>query len=159
MVGLGGNLNGPLGGPADYLEAAIRHLEQEDGLQLLARSRFYRSAPWGREDQAEFVNAVVSIASNPGPRSLLDRLLGVEDVLGRHRAERWGPRLIDLDLLTFDGVETEEDGLILPHPRMHQRAFVLVPLLELESGFVIPGKGRAIDFLDLIGDSQRVEAL
>lgn len=159
LVGLGANLEGPLGGPVDYIEAALRRLEADGDIETLARSRLYRSAPWGNPDQDDFVNGVVALSTGLDPRSLLDRLLFIESELGRRRGERWGPRLIDLDLLSFDDLEFEEEGLCLPHPRMHERAFVLFPLLEIDPEFTVPGKGPAADFLDAIGSAQRVEPL
>ncbi|MDX1555678.1 MAG: 2-amino-4-hydroxy-6-hydroxymethyldihydropteridine diphosphokinase, partial [Xanthomonadales bacterium] len=88
--------------------------------------------------------------------TLLDTLLSVEAELGRKRGEKWGPRLIDLDLLSFDEMVLETEHLSLPHPFMHQRAFVLVPLLELDPDFVIAGRGRADECLATLGDSEQV---
>lgn len=159
FVGLGSNQTGPLGGPADYLAEALERLAACDGLELLRHSRLYRSAPWGKADQGDFINAVAELSTGLTPLELLERLLAVENALGRRRGERWGPRLIDLDLLSFDDVQLEDERLVLPHPRMHERAFVLVPLLELDAGFQVPGKGRAADLLAEIGEAQRVVPL
>lgn len=162
FVGLGGNQAGPLGGPRDYIEAAVERLAALQGIEVLRRSRLYRSAPWGHADQSDFTNAVLELETGLPARTLLDRLLEVERQLGRERQEhqaQWGPRLIDLDLLAFDDAETHSEALNLPHPRMHQRAFVLVPLLELEPDFEIPGRGRADQCLAAIGDEQRVDPL
>lgn len=159
LIGLGGNLEGPQGSPQDYIETALGRLASEPCIQVIRCSRLYRSAPWGNPDQDDFVNAVAELSTGLGPLELLDRLLSVEQALGRRRGEKWGPRLIDLDLLCFDEFEIEGKRLSLPHPRMHQRAFVLKPLLDLDPDFVIPGKGPAREFLEAMGDSQRLEAL
>ena len=159
LIGLGSNMEGPLGSPKDYIQAALEQLASEPSIELIRSSPLYRSAPWGNPDQDDFVNAVAELATELGPLELLDRLLSVEDALGRRRGDKWGPRLIDLDLLSFDDLEIEEKRLSLPHPHMHQRAFVLLPLLNIDPGFIIPGKGLARHFLDNIGDAQRLERL
>lgn len=156
-LGLGSNLPGRLGGPADYVEAALQRLSTADGIELLRRSSLYRSAPWGETAQGDFINAVAEFSSDLSAGELLDTMLAIESELGRRRGGKWGPRLIDLDLLCFDDLEVETMQLTLPHPRMHQRAFVLIPLLELDPDFVIPGRGRADQCLAELGDSQRVE--
>ena len=156
FVGLGSNLSGPLGQPVDYLDAAIDRLADCEGLYVQARSTYYTTKPWGNEDQPAFVNAVVEIHSSISPQGLLETLLAIEENLGRRRSEKWGPRLIDLDLLCFDELQQQSETLELPHPHMHERAFVLVPLLELEPDFLIPGKGRAKEILDSLGDEQSV---
>jgi 2-amino-4-hydroxy-6-hydroxymethyldihydropteridine diphosphokinase len=139
-IGLGSNQ----GDSAGLLEAALARLAAEPGLTLLRRSRLYRSPPWGFTEQPEFVNAVAEFESELQPGRLLERLQATERGLGREPAvRRWGPRRIDLDLLTCGELRMRSDDLVLPHPRMHQRAFVLVPLLELEPGFTIPGIGSA----------------
>lgn len=159
MVGLGGNLAGPLGDPDDYIAAAVDRLEASDGVFSLRVSGLYRTAPWGRTDQEEFCNAVAEVICGLPAGQLLDELLDIERRLGRRRGVRWGPRHVDLDLLTFDCVTKTSERLTLPHPRMHQRAFVLVPLLELDAEFEIPGKGRADACLAALGDSQQVVPL
>lgn len=116
----------------------------------------YRTPAWGKTDQADFFNAVAGIRYRGEPESLLKLLLSIEDSLGRLRGEKWGPRLIDLDLLSFDGLQLDTPDLRLPHPHMHERAFVLVPLLELEPDFQIPGRGRADACLAALDDAQSV---
>ena len=151
-IGLGGNSKDS----GDLLRRALELLAAEPAITLLRRSRCYRTPPWGMRDQPEFVNAVAELATELPPLSLLDRILGIERRLGRVRkGPRWGPRSIDLDLLTYDEWELQSDELELPHPRMHLRAFVLVPLLEVEPEFVIPGRGAAIDWLRRIDPSER----
>lgn len=157
-IGLGGNREDS----ADLIVQALERLAAQPGVMLLRRSVDYRSPPWGVTDQPDFVNAVAELETTLGPEELLQRLLKVESDLGRRRAgARWGPRCIDLDLLTYEQQEHRSAELQLPHPRMHLRAFVLVPLLELEPDFVIPGRGTAADCLDRIGASEagRVQPL
>lgn len=156
FIGLGGNQQGALGGPSDYIARALDRIAAGGAIDLVKCSKLYRSAPWGNTDQDDFINAVAEVSTALDARALLGFLLDVEGRLGRHRAERWGPRLIDLDLLSFDDSVCQEEGLSLPHPRMHERAFVLIPLLEIDPEFVIPGKGRADRFLEAIGESQVV---
>ena len=100
-------------------------------MTVLRTSRVYETEPVGGPPQPAFLNAVAEVETRLEPRELLDACLAAEDALGRVRAERWGPRTIDLDVLTYDDEVVDEPGLQIPHPRIHERAFVLVPLLEL----------------------------
>ena len=157
-IGLGGNREDS----ASLLEAALTRLAAAPRLKLLRRSRLYRSPPWGVLDQPDFVNAVAEFETELSPRELLADLKATEGRLGREpQTRRWGPRSIDLDLLTYENLQVRSDELELPHPRMHLRAFVLVPLLELEPDFLIPGIGLAADCLDTIdpGETAAVAAL
>jgi len=139
-LGLGGNARDS----RRLLAEALKRLQATPGVEVLRASRSYRSAPWGMTEQPDFVNAVAELESDLQPEELLGILQQVEQALGRKRSgKRWGPRNIDLDLLSCDGLERHTDRLQLPHPRMHLRAFVLVPLLELEPSFQIPGLGSA----------------
>jgi len=139
-IGLGGNR----ADSGDLVERALSRLDSAPGVRVLRRSGQYRSAPWGMSGQADFVNAVAELETSLPPDTLLRRMLAIEDELGRVRTgPRWGPRCIDLDLLTYGTMDLQSDELVLPHPRMALRAFVLVPLLELEPDFVIPGVGPA----------------
>ena len=128
-VGLGSNL----GDRSRNLSRALEELERLGG--LARRSSIYRTVPWGRVDQPEFLNAVVVLETELAPRELLDALLAIERRLGRTDGERWGPRVIDLDLLLYDDVTIEEEGLRVPHQRLQERAFVLVPLAEVDHRF------------------------
>ena len=157
-IGLGGNRDDSV----RLLEAALERLASRPRLTLLRRSRLYRSPPWGFADQPEFVNAAAEFETRLLPLELLAELQATERLLGREpQTRRWGPRSIDLDLLAYGNLEMRSDDLVLPHPRMHQRAFVLVPLLELEPGFVIPGIGPAGDCLGKMdpGEAAAVRAL
>ncbi len=156
MIGLGSNLEGPLGGPEKYLELALAGLARTEGVSALRCSGFYRSSPWGKPDQDEFVNAVAEASCTLEPVALLRVLLDLEKDLGRLRAEKWGPRLIDLDLLCLGELRLDSEGLVLPHPHMHERAFVLVPLLDLIPDFEIPGIGPARKCLAKLDGQQSV---
>lgn len=154
-VGLGGNREDS----ARLIDRALARIAGCPEVRVLRRSALYRTPPWGVTDQPDFVNAVAELETGVPAPELLQLLLRIESDLGRQRGgARWGPRCIDLDLLAYDGLECRTDTLELPHPRMHLRAFVLVPLLELEPGFVIPGRGPAADFLDRI-DAGEVAAV
>ncbi len=148
-VGLGSNLDTPL----DQLDTALRRLSQLQGTTLLRVSRFYRTKPWGREDQPDFVNAVAELSTTLPPLDLLDALIGIERAHGRRRIERWGPRTLDLDLLLYDSQSLESPRLQLPHPRMHERAFVLAPLADLVPGLHIGKRGTVQELRDAIGGS------
>ena len=131
-VGLGSNLGDR--------EALIREAAAEIGAARL--SSIAETEPWGYEDQPRFLNAVAEVETELSPRQLLELLLEVERRLGRVRSgPRWGPRTIDLDLLLYGSERLREPGLEVPHPRLHERAFVLEPLAELDSGLEIPGIG------------------
>jgi 2-amino-4-hydroxy-6-hydroxymethyldihydropteridine diphosphokinase len=128
-IGLGSNL----GDPAANVRAAFDAL-RELGV-VTARSRLYRTKPWGRTDQPDFCNAAAIVETSLPPRALLDRLKELENRLGRTPSERWGPRAIDFDILFYDDVRIDEPGLRIPHPRLLERAFALVPLAEIEERF------------------------
>lgn len=143
-VGLGSNLSDP----AERVRGALNDLAGLPRTRLRAASRLYRTPPWGVEDQPEFINAVAALETGLAPAELLASLQSLERKAGRERrGEKWGPRVLDLDILLFGDTVREDSRLTLPHPRMHQRAFVLVPLLELEPNIEIPGRGPAADAL------------
>jgi 2-amino-4-hydroxy-6-hydroxymethyldihydropteridine diphosphokinase len=151
-IGLGGNREDS----GELVRQSLALLAAAPGISVVRGSRQFRSAAWGLTEQADFVNAVAQLATDLQPLPLLDQLLAIETRLGRERdGERWGPRCIDLDLLTYEDVRLDSTELILPHPSMHLRAFVLVPLLELEPGFVIPGVGPALSCLQDIDPRER----
>jgi len=137
FLGLGSNLGDRLA----HLEEAVRRLARTEGVDVARTSRVYETTPVG-PDQPDFLNAVAEVFTSLPARDLLGTCLAIEDSMGRVRTERWGPRVIDLDLLTYGTDEIDEPDLIVPHPRMHQRAFVLVPLLELEPHPLLPGGRR-----------------
>jgi 2-amino-4-hydroxy-6-hydroxymethyldihydropteridine diphosphokinase len=139
-VGLGANL----GDRAANLQAALGRLAASPGIEIVAVSSFRETDPVGYTDQPRFLNAAAAVETSLSPRELLDALLTVERSLGRTReGPRFGPRTIDLDLLLFGDELLEEPGLEVPHPRLHERAFALEPLVELEPALVVPGRGPA----------------
>ena len=135
-LGLGGNI----GDPASAMAAALRALDADERLDIAAVSSLYRTPPWGLTDQPDFLNAVASIDCRLDARDLLQLCLEVEASLKRVRDKRWGPRLIDIDILIFGDERIDEEGLQVPHPRMLERAFVIVPLAEIASDLAIGGR-------------------
>jgi 2-amino-4-hydroxy-6-hydroxymethyldihydropteridine diphosphokinase len=145
---------------AQLLEAALAELAGAPGVSVLRQSRRYRTAPWGLAGQPDFINAVAELETDLPPRLLLQLLLDTERRLGRDRSgPRWGPRCIDLDLLAYDDLRLQSAELVLPHPQMHLRAFVLVPLLELEPDFGIPGRGPAAACLQRLDPTERASVV
>ncbi|MXN65099.1 2-amino-4-hydroxy-6-hydroxymethyldihydropteridine diphosphokinase [Stappia sp. GBMRC 2046] len=126
-LGLGSNI----GDTKANLDEALRRLCEIDGIRLSARSSDYRTPPWGPVEQDDFRNACAVVETTLSARTLLDRCLDVEREMGRVRDQRWGPRLIDIDVLVYGDAKVDEEGLSIPHPRMGERAFVLVPLAEI----------------------------
>jgi 2-amino-4-hydroxy-6-hydroxymethyldihydropteridine diphosphokinase len=149
-IGLGSNLTDPCG----QLLHAFAELGRLPRSRLIARSSLYRSAPVGYADQPDFINAVAEIETGLGAHELLAALLDLERRHGRVREFRNGPRTLDLDVLLYDGLVCHEGGLTLPHPRMHERAFVLRPLQELAPALVIPGRGALADCLAACADQE-----
>ncbi|WP_274424521.1 2-amino-4-hydroxy-6-hydroxymethyldihydropteridine diphosphokinase [Chelativorans sp. YIM 93263] len=135
FLGLGGNI----GDPATTMAIALRTLDATDGVSVERVSSLYRTPPWGEVDQPDFLNAVAEVRTGLSARELLDACLSTERALKRERRERWGPRLIDLDILLYGEERIAGDGLEIPHPRMLGRAFVLVPLAEIAPGLTLDG--------------------
>jgi len=157
-VGLGGNL-GDVPQVLRDAAATLSGLADVTGLRL---SSLYRTPAWGRTDQPDFVNAVAAFDTTRAPMDLLDALLDIERAFGRTRSEdagdQWGPRTLDLDLLLYGDAVITLPGLTVPHPRLHERAFALVPLLELDADIAIPRIGPAVDALAHV-DRAGIEAL
>ena len=142
-VGLGSNL----GDREATLSGAVELLGGHDGIEIVAVSSFRETDPVGYLDQPRFLNGAVAIETSLAPAELLAALLDVERKLGRTReGPRYGPRLVDLDLLLIDGVTVDEPGLTVPHPRLHERAFALAPLAELDPELVVPGHGPVASY-------------
>ena len=137
-VGLGANL----GDREATIRAAVVALPG-----VVSVSSLRETDPVGKTDQPKFLNGVAALDTSLSPRELLDLLLSIERELGRERRERWGPRVIDLDLLLYGDEIVDEPGLNVPHPRLHERRFVLEPLAEIAPGLVIPGRGRVEELL------------
>lgn len=153
FVALGSNLLDP----AAQVRSAFGQLGCLPQTRALACSSLYLSAPVGYADQPPFINAVAQLETTLPPHALLDALLELERQHGRIRGIPNGPRTLDLDVLLYDGLVCHEHGLTLPHPRMHERAFVLRPLIELAPACVIPGYGPASECLARYCDGQQLE--
>jgi len=138
ILALGGNV----GDARATIAAALQELNDGTTVRLLKRSSDYTTPPWGVEDQPPFVNAVAEVSTTLTPDGMLARVQEVERIFGRDRAreQRWGPRTLDIDILAYDDLAVDIPGLTLPHPRMFQRGFVLVPLAEILPGRVIAGR-------------------
>jgi 2-amino-4-hydroxy-6-hydroxymethyldihydropteridine diphosphokinase len=139
FVGLGANLEDPRA----QIGHALELLAAEDGIEVVAVSTLRETDPVGYEDQPRFLNGAAELRTSLPPGELLERLLGIECSLGRVRGDgpRFGPRTIDLDLLLYGDEIVHEEGLEVPHPRLHERRFALEPLAELDPALEIPGRG------------------
>ena len=153
-VGLGANL----GEPRRQLTEAIIAMSGLPETRLAGHSSFYRTAPVGFEAQPEFLNAVAALDTRLAPGALLEGLQGIERRHHRERSFPNAPRTLDLDLLLFGDERIARPGLTVPHPRMHERAFVLQPLLELDPAISVPGKGKASTLLSACA-SQKIERM
>ncbi|HED18273.1 MAG TPA: 2-amino-4-hydroxy-6-hydroxymethyldihydropteridine diphosphokinase [Gammaproteobacteria bacterium] len=137
FIGLGSNLEHP----ESQVQRAIQALDGLPGSSVQAVSSLYRSAPMGPQDQPDYVNAVVQLATGLLPEELLDQLQRVEQVHGRERGQHWGPRTLDLDILLYGDAVIETECLQIPHPGLAQRNFVLYPLAEIDDHTMVPGLG------------------
>lgn len=153
FIGMGSNL----GDRKENLRRAVRALKLAPDILVKRVASLYRTAPVGVPDQPDFLNTVAEITTTLSPRELLVRLLAIEKNLGRVRGERWGPRVIDLDLLLYDKTEIVTEDLVIPHPRLEKRAFVVVPLAELAPDLVLPGGTRAALLAAKLMQEQLVE--
>jgi 2-amino-4-hydroxy-6-hydroxymethyldihydropteridine diphosphokinase len=151
ILALGTNI----GDRAANIDDAIRRLGEDGAIEIVARSKLYRTAPWGVTDQDWFVNACIGIRTGLTPHDLLKRCQAVESDMGRVRIERWGPRIIDVDILTIGDQEIHAPDLVVPHPLIAARAFVLVPLRDVAPELTLGGRSiddmlRALDASDVI---------
>lgn len=147
-VAIGSNLSDP----ARQVQDAFERLAGIRDLRLIARSRLYRTQPLGPQDQPEFVNACGGLLTQLSPEGLLEELTRIEVAMGKVAPSvRWGPRLIDLDLLLFANERRAGVGLTLPHPCVHERNFVLYPLADIAPTLTIPGHGRVAELMECIG--------
>ena len=140
-VGIGSNLDSP----RERVLEAIERMEALDATRIELRSHLYLTRPMGPQDQPNFVNAAVGLLTQLEPKDLLSGLLGIERSMGRERLERWGPRIIDLDLLWMVDLSVDEPGLTLPHPGVSRRNFVLYPLADIAPTIKIPEFGQVLD--------------
>ncbi|MCZ7415086.1 MULTISPECIES: 2-amino-4-hydroxy-6-hydroxymethyldihydropteridine diphosphokinase [unclassified Streptomyces] len=145
VLALGSNLGNRL----ETLQGAVDALEETPGLRVKAVSPVYETQPWGvdPESQPPYFNAVVLVKTTLPPSSLLERGQAIEEAFQRERSERWGPRTIDVDIVSYQDTVSGDPGLTLPHPRAHERAFVLVPWHDVDPEAEVPGVGTVADLL------------
>ncbi|GAA0385341.1 2-amino-4-hydroxy-6-hydroxymethyldihydropteridine diphosphokinase [Streptomyces luteireticuli] len=158
VLSLGSNLGNRL----ETLQGAVDALEDTPGVRVKAVSPVYETEPWGVEpgSQPAYFNAVVLVRTTLPPASLLERGHAIEEAFERVRDERWGPRTIDVDIVTYQDVVSDDPRLTLPHPRAHERAFVLVPWYDVDPEAVVPGRGPVAELLaglDLSGVRPRTD--
>ena len=154
-IGIGSNL----GDSTARVEAAFDAIGAIPDTRLLARSRLYRTRPFGPVQQGDFVNAVAGVLTQLAAHMLLDALRAIETTAGRVRAERWGPRTLDLDLLVYAQQRIDADGLSVPHPGIAERGFVLAPLHDIAPTLSVPGVGRVADLLRRLPDDGIAEVI
>ena len=155
-IGIGSNI----GDKVHQCEKAVSEIVKIDRHKLLAKSSLFKTQPIGYTSQDWFVNAVIEIETDLEPLDLLRSLKAIEARLGRTETFRWGPRVIDLDLLLFDQEEIQTEELQIPHPRFHERQFVLIPLAEIDRGLVHPVLKKTVgELLDNLKEDQGVEKL
>ena len=148
-----------LGDSRGMIERAVAALDAMPAITLTKMSSFYATPPWGVEDQPDFVNACALVETDYSPEDLLTACKDLEVALGREDAARWGPRLIDIDVLWMAGEVRETDRLTLPHPRMTARAFVLVPLSEIAPSLLVSGRSVADWTARLSADAAAIRRL
>lgn len=149
VISLGSNLGNRL----DTIQGAVDALEDTPGVRVKAVSPVYETQAWGVEpgSQPTYLNAVVLVKTTLPPSSLLERGQAIEEAFERVRDERWGPRTIDVDIVAYQGVVSDDPNLVLPHPRAHERAFVLVPWHDVDPEAEVPGRGAVADLLAGVG--------
>jgi 2-amino-4-hydroxy-6-hydroxymethyldihydropteridine diphosphokinase len=147
-VAIGSNLDDP----PTQVQTALGNLAALPLTRSLLRSRLYKTRPMGPQDQPYFMNAAAGLLTQLSAREVLDALLQIEQSMGRKRQERWGPRVIDLDLIWMTGENFNEPGLTLPHPGVSMRNFVLYPLADIAPTLAIPGHGIVSELLRAVGD-------
>lgn len=147
VLALGSNLDDRM----ENLQGGLDTLFDAPGLDFVAVSPVYETAPVGGPDQPDYLNAVLVVETTLSPRTLLERARNVEDAFHRTREVRWGPRTLDIDLITVGTEILTEPDLVLPHPRAHERAFILAPWYDVDPDAEIPGRGRVADLLRSVG--------
>ncbi len=155
LLSLGSNI----GDRAEYLRFAIKELAAHPQLTVKNISSLYQTAPWGNRNQADYYNAVVGLKTELSPRQLLSYINDIEKRAGRQRSYQWAARELDIDILLYDDLLISEEDLTIPHPYLHQRLFVLIPLREVCGNITIPGKSIIDDLLQECAPEQRVEAV
>ena len=159
-IGLGGNI----GDVADAFITALAALDARNDCAIVARSSVWRTPPWGKTDQPDFLNMCALLDTTLAPHALLDVCLALEAAAGRVRFERWGPRVLDIDVLAYGDLAVSDERLVVPHPRMFERAFVLAPLAEIAPDLHIGGKdvaslAQACDSAGMDVDAQATKRL
>ncbi len=155
-IGIGSNL----GSPAENCLKAIEHLNAHSDLTLLTQSSLYQSEPFGLPDQDWFVNAAIQLTTGLSPEDLLQACLSIEQSMGRTRNEKWGPRIIDLDILFYDDLILKQDGLEIPHPGIPERSFVLEPMNEIAPDLIHPSLKISVqELLDKIPSPQEIKRI
>lgn len=137
-----------IGNPKNNIEAAIQEISNTDGITVESIASLYLTKAWGKTDQQNFVNTVIKIVANHKPLELLEVFQKIEVQLGRVKTEKWGPRLIDIDILLYEDAVVNEPLLFIPHPYLTQRSFVLAPLNELNADISIPKLGKLEKYID-----------
>ncbi|WP_316861737.1 2-amino-4-hydroxy-6-hydroxymethyldihydropteridine diphosphokinase [uncultured Cohaesibacter sp.] len=155
-IGVYISLGGNIGDPAITIDDTLSTLSFQKGVVVETRSPFYKTPPWGKTDQAVFINACASLKTTLSPHQLLETCLNVEMRMGRQRGERWGPRIIDIDILTYGNEQIQSPDLTIPHPYITERAFVLVPLRDIDPTFSLNGISidEMISKVDITGIEQ-----
>lgn len=154
-LGIGSNMGDRL----SWLRFALSQLAACPDIRIVKASSLYRTAPWGVDGQEDYYNAVVEIATELAPLDLLDITQQAEELSGRKRLYRWAPRQLDLDMLLYDDKVLDTERLILPHPRMKQRLFVLRPLAEIAPDMILPGGEKVAELAELAAEDQEAELL
>jgi 2-amino-4-hydroxy-6-hydroxymethyldihydropteridine diphosphokinase len=157
-IALGANIASPVGPPEVTLRRALEAMPKH-GIEVVAVSRFYHSPAWPDPSQPPFVNAVAEVRTKLLPGELMRALLAIEKTFGRVRKTKWEPRSLDLDLIDYGGLVSDAPHLMLPHPRLHERAFVLRPLHDIAPHWRHPDTGQGIDSLMKTVDAGGVEPL
>ncbi|PPA68562.1 2-amino-4-hydroxy-6-hydroxymethyldihydropteridine diphosphokinase [Jeotgalibacillus proteolyticus] len=152
------SLGSNVGDSFDNLQQALLLLQETDGIMITCASSIYKTEPVGFTEQAKFLNLAVEVMTELSPEKLLQACRGIEEELGRKRLTRWGPRTIDLDILLYNAEQIETDSLTIPHARMHERSFVLIPLLEMNPFMIHPVLNESLRMIQQsIGDEEGVE--
>ena len=155
LIAIGSNL----GDRVANVKKAVLRAADEVKATLVFMSSFYETEPWGIKEQGPFMNAVMGVDTELPPAALLAHLKSVEAGMGRQEAERWGPRVIDLDIIFYDGLVMDENGLTIPHPAAADRAFVMVPLAEIAPDFIHPVTGRGVSDIAKSLDSSGIRKM